>query len=129
MNLNPATVDLEGASQIHQVNFAITPDVGNASRVTVTINPDVLGANPGTVNVINEQIPNLHPYENRVQFAGRTGGADMDVAIDNVSVNYANPIAVSAPTKASNTGAAASMAALKPSPMPWKKRWMRKAIW
>ena len=39
------------------------------------------------------------------------------------------PSLVSAPTKASNTGAAASMAALKPSPMPWKKRWMRKAIW
>jgi hypothetical protein len=33
----------------------------------------------------------LLPYENRLQFGGRTGGENMNLDIDNVNVAYSNP--------------------------------------
>ncbi|CAN5398204.1 hypothetical protein BH23VER1_BH23VER1_19690 [soil metagenome] len=66
--------------------------VGNGSNVTVTLTPDSLGEVPGTpVTIIETALPNLLPFENRVQLTGRTGGANMIGDIDNVNVVYSDP--------------------------------------
>jgi len=46
---------------------------------------------PTTVTVFNQYVFGAGPFENRVQFAGRTGGLNMNVDLDNVNVSYSNP--------------------------------------
>lgn len=42
----------------------------------------------GNAIFTNLGVPNLEPYESRISYAGRTGGANERVAIDNVNVQY-----------------------------------------
>lgn len=65
--------------------------VGNSSLARVTVTPNVSGT-PGAPWVAFEQImPLLLPYENRVQFAGRTGGRDVSIDLDNLNVSWDQP--------------------------------------
>ena len=66
--------------------------VGNATNVVITLQADSLGPVPGVPFVLmNTVLPNMLPYENRVQFGGRTGGQNLTLDLDNVNVTYANP--------------------------------------
>ncbi|MHA3772603.1 PEP-CTERM sorting domain-containing protein [Verrucomicrobiota bacterium sgz303538] len=68
--------------------------VGNGTNVSVTLTPDSLGAAPGTpYKAFEIALPNMLPYENRVQFSGRTGGENLTLDLDNLKVNYSNPFA------------------------------------
>ncbi len=74
--------------QFHHAHVELTHVAGGAN-VTVTLIPDIHGT-PGTpVNWIDQLfIPGLNPYESRVEFAGRTGGVDMSLDLDNINVEY-----------------------------------------
>src|SRR4029079_6820176 len=64
--------------------------VGNATNALITIQGDSLGT-PGTPFVVmNTVIPNMLPFDNRVQFGGRTGGENLILDLDNVNVAYSN---------------------------------------
>jgi hypothetical protein len=66
--------------------------VGNATNATVSLISDSLGTTPGLpVKIMETVIPNMLPYENRVQFGGRTGGENLKADIDNLNVAYSNP--------------------------------------
>jgi hypothetical protein len=67
--------------------------VGNATNATISILNDSLGAGAGgtPVKIMETVIPNMLPYENRVQFGGRTGGENLKADIDNLNVTYSNP--------------------------------------
>ena len=65
--------------------------VGNSSNVTVSVIKDVFGT-PTTLQLIHQAV-NAQPYANRAQFTGRTGGLDMNVDLDNVSVAYSGTAA------------------------------------
>lgn len=66
--------------------------VGNGTNATVTLIPDSLSVTPGTPYLAFQIVmPNMLPYENRVQFTGRTGGENLSLDLDNVNVTYANP--------------------------------------
>lgn len=68
--------------------------VGNGSNAIVTLTGDSLGSPTGVVYKAFEiAVPNLLPYENRIQFGGRTGGENMNFDLDNVNVTYSNPFA------------------------------------
>ena len=83
-----------------KVNFAN----GVWHRATLTINSIGPGGNvklelignvngtPQTVTVFDMYFYGPSGFENRVQFSGRTGGANMDVNLDNIQVTYSNPI-------------------------------------
>jgi len=83
-----------------KVNFAN----GVWNRATLTINSIGPGGNvklelignvngtPQTVTVFDKYFYGPSGFENRVQFSGRTGGANMDVNLDNIQVTYSNPI-------------------------------------
>ena len=75
--------------------------VGNGSNLTLTLTGNSLGT-PGTpYKALEFALPNMLPYQNRVQFAGRTGGINQTVDIDNLNVAYSNPftgLATAAPT-------------------------------
>lgn len=65
--------------------------VGNGTNAIVTLTEDSLGV-PGTpYKAFEVAIPNMLPYDNRVQFGGRTGGENMNVDIDNLNVTSSNP--------------------------------------
>lgn len=84
---NPATEIDSNAGVFHRVNINLTP-VGNSMHVQYTVTPDIFGT-PGTPVVLFDQgVVGLSPYENRIQFAGRTGGATMDADVDNLNVQY-----------------------------------------
>jgi hypothetical protein len=66
--------------------------VSNATNASVILVNDSLGATPGApAKIIDTVLPNMLPYENRVQFAARTGTENLNLDIDNVNVAYANP--------------------------------------
>lgn len=65
--------------------------VGNGTNVTVTLTGDINGTGGPTYKAFEIVLPNALPYENRVQFAGRTGGVNQIADIDNVNVTYSNP--------------------------------------
>ena len=66
--------------------------VGNGTKATVTLTPDSLNATPGTpVKITETLIPNMLPYEYRVQLLGRTGGLNMIADIDNINVASSGP--------------------------------------
>lgn len=89
--LNPTTeIDLD-AGVFHRAHVEVQ-QVGNGSTVLLQLTPDVHGAVPGaTITPISLYRPGLLPYENRIQFGARTGGANMDVDLDNIDVQYSNP--------------------------------------
>jgi len=67
--------------------------MGAGSNVKVQLIGDVHGAPTAPVTAVNQYVFGLLPYENRVQFSGRTGGANMTVDLDNVNVQYNNAYA------------------------------------
>jgi hypothetical protein len=72
-----------------QVEFA--PD-GSGGYVTVVITPNVNQGSGTPLTVMNRFfIPGLTNYDCRVEFAGRTGGLDMSVDLDNVNVQFGYP--------------------------------------
>lgn len=90
---------LNAAVNTSQVNF--TNGVWNRAVLTIqSIGPggnmklDLIGdvnGTPQTVTVFNRWVFGASAFENRVHFGGRTGGADMNVDLDNVNVLYSNP--------------------------------------
>ena len=80
------TIDL-ASNQWHRAHIVITPS-GGGSNVSVSVTPDARGA-AGAPAVFHNNIslPDLSPYEYRVQFSGRTGGATTNVDIDSISVS------------------------------------------
>ncbi|MCZ6792978.1 MAG: lamin tail domain-containing protein, partial [Planctomycetota bacterium] len=66
---------------------------GNASLVRVTIIPDVHGrAGAPAVIFEDHRIPGMTPFDSRVAFGGRTGGAFVALALDNVDVSYSSAV-------------------------------------
>ncbi len=86
--VNPAEVDLD-ANVFHRAGVQVR-QMGNGSNVTMQLTRDVNGAN-ATYTYMDEWVPGLLPYENRVQFSARTGGANMNVDLDNIDVQYSDP--------------------------------------
>ncbi|MFC1805640.1 PEP-CTERM sorting domain-containing protein [Planctomycetota bacterium] len=92
VTLNPATLDLD-AGVFHRANVTVA-QVPGGSNVTLQLTADINGgASPTLTPILNEFIPNLYAYENRVQFSGRTGGANVDVDLDNINVAWSGPTA------------------------------------
>jgi hypothetical protein len=67
--------------------------IGQGSNVRIDLTNDINGAASPTVTPLHHYIAGLVPYENRVHFAARSGGADMDVDLDNINVQYNSPYA------------------------------------
>lgn len=61
--------------------------VGNSTNVKVTMTP---GEGGPAVTLINQVMPMMQPYQNRVEFGGRTGGLNLSADIDNLNVQYSN---------------------------------------
>lgn len=77
------SIDLAGGRWIH-ARIILRPGAG-LRDVTVILTP--FGGSPRTV-VNAYQIPDFTPYEGRVYFAARSGGASADHDLDNVIVNF-----------------------------------------
>jgi len=89
VTVNSAQVDFDAGVFHHaKVNLLHTP-VG--TRVTLDLTNDVNGAAGPTIRPMVAFIPDLLPYDSRVQFSGRTGGLNVDVDLDNVNVQYSTP--------------------------------------
>ena len=74
----------------HRALITLTPN-GNGSNVSVSVIPNVRGAAGAPVVFHNNVlIPNLTPYEYRVQFSARTGGATTNVDLDSINVTRGN---------------------------------------
>ncbi len=67
--------------------------IGPGGNVKLELIGNVNDTEPQTVTVFDKYFFGPSGFENRVQFSGRTGGADMDVNLDNIQVSYSNPIA------------------------------------
>jgi hypothetical protein len=87
----PANVTKLVNGQFHRLLLELD-QVGNSSLATLRIVPNISGAAGATQLVYRQIMPMLRPYENRIQFAGRTGGRHMDVDIDNLSVLWTNAV-------------------------------------
>jgi exo-beta-1,3-glucanase (GH17 family) len=81
-------IDLDNGS-FHRARIQLRAD-GDDSLLTFVIEPNICQPNAGDPIIIAEnlRIPGLKPYENRVEFAGRAGGEDVNIDIDNVKVTY-----------------------------------------
>jgi hypothetical protein len=82
---NSGTVIDFAANVFHRAEITIQ-QAGNGANVTVQVTRDQYGT-PVPFQVIRQAI-SLQPYENRVQFSGRTGGLDMNGDLDNILVQY-----------------------------------------
>ncbi|MHC4539245.1 MAG: L-type lectin family protein [Planctomycetota bacterium] len=83
--LNPADVDLD-AGVFHSVDLSLAFVAGGAN-LSVSLVQDVHGTPGAPVTAFSDLfIAGLLPYEYRVQFGGRTGGANADIDIDNINV-------------------------------------------
>ncbi len=76
--------------------------IGNGSNVRIDLTNDINGAASPVITPLHHYISGLVPYENRVQFSGRTGGANMTADFDNINVQYSNAY-VPPPTWSANT--------------------------
>lgn len=84
--LNPALLDLD-ADKFHRLRLELTK-VLDGVLVNLTLTPDSLGFPGEDVEVYTDLlIPGMDLYDYRVEFAGRTGGLNMGVDIDNVLVD------------------------------------------
>ncbi|MFT5411192.1 MAG: hypothetical protein ACI9NC_003926, partial [Verrucomicrobiales bacterium] len=80
------TIDLS-SNDWHRAHINVTPQGGGGSNVSVSVTPDVRGAAGAPVVFHdNVSVPDLNPYEYRLQFSARTGGATTNVDIDSISV-------------------------------------------
>ena len=66
--------------------------VPGGARVTVTFTPNINGTPGAAYTPISSLfIAGLNPFDCRVQFAGRTGGLNMSVDLDNIAVQFVPP--------------------------------------
>ena len=66
--------------------------VPGGARATVTFMPNINGTPGAAYTPISSFfIAGLNPYDCRVQFAGRTGGLNMSVDLDNIAVQFVPP--------------------------------------
>lgn len=91
--VNPATVNFANGVW-NQAKLTVN-SIGPGGNVKLELIGDVNGA-PQTVTLFDKYFFGPSGFENRVQFSGRTGGADMNVNLDNIQVNYSNPISAPA---------------------------------
>ena len=89
VTVSPAQVDFDAGLFHHATVALLHTPVG--TRVTVDLTNDVNGVAGPTITPIVAFIPDLLPYDSRVQFSGRTGGLNVDVDLDNVNVQYSTP--------------------------------------
>jgi len=87
--LNPAQVDLDSGA-FHRIHTEVQ-QIGPGSNILLQATNDVNGAASPTVTAVQQYVYGLLPYEDRVQLSARTGGANMDVDLDNINVQYSNP--------------------------------------
>jgi len=88
--LNPADVDLV-AGVFHSVDLSLAFVPGGAN-LSLSLVPDVYGTPGAPVTAFSDLfIAGFSPYEYRVQFGGRTGGANADIDIDNINVTPVIP--------------------------------------
>ena len=74
----------------HRAILEIEP-FGNGAYARAYVITNSLATNAGPKTLVFDTIvPNMLPYENRAMFSGRTGGLNMDIDIDNVSILYSN---------------------------------------
>ena len=79
------------AGVFHHAHVELAADAGG-SRVTVTLTPDVFGSPGPDVTVVDDCfVAGLAPYDARVEFSARTGGATCDMDLDNVAVSFTSP--------------------------------------
>ncbi|NQT52129.1 hypothetical protein HQ576_08770, partial [bacterium] len=86
--LDSGQVNLD-AGVFHHASVSIQ-QIGNGSNVLLQVTNDVNGAGSPTVTVSNQYVSGLVPYDNRVHFAARSGGADFSGDVDNINVQYSN---------------------------------------
>ncbi len=83
----PAVLDLDNGV-FHHVHLQLT-HVSEGSMASVVVTPDIFGT-PGTpLNVVsNLFIPGLAPADARVEFAGHSGGLNLDIDVENVLAQF-----------------------------------------
>ena len=93
-------IDLDNGNW-HHVKIDLRAFDINKALVTMNITPNIHSPDPCTPIVIVENLeindPNhpYQPYENRVEFAGRNGGLDINADIDNIFVSWRPGICIS----------------------------------
>jgi hypothetical protein len=85
VNVNPVDINLVTGT-FHHMHLDLTEDAAGM-LLDLIFTPEFFGT-PGTpVVVFNDfLIPDMHLYDYRVEFAGRTGGLNMDIDLDNILV-------------------------------------------
>ena len=85
VDVDPAMINISDGSFSHiEIKLEF---VASGAFVSLSLWPDIYGSGGSEVVVYQEQfIEDLEPYEYRVEFAGRTGGASADIDIDNIKV-------------------------------------------
>lgn len=80
-------VDL-ASGQFHRINVKVR-HANEGAYVTITLTPNINGAAGAPITVMSDHyVFGLDPYDSRVQFAGRTGGSNMDVDLDNLNIQF-----------------------------------------
>ncbi len=76
------------SNQFHRVTITLQYVAGGA-RVTVRFVGDINGVPAAAYTPINNFfVPGLNPYQCRAQIAGRTGGADFSLDLDNLNLQF-----------------------------------------
>jgi exo-beta-1,3-glucanase (GH17 family) len=81
-------------SNWHHAKIDIRAFDVNKAKVSVILTPDIRTPTPGNPIAvvdnleINDSNHPYAPYENRIEFAGRNGGLDINADIDNICVHY-----------------------------------------
>jgi hypothetical protein len=79
------------SGQFHRCEIQLEYGDGGA-YVTVLLQPNINSGGGTPLTPINRWfIPGMTPYDCRVEFAGRTGGLDMSVDLDNILVQFGHP--------------------------------------
>ena len=79
------------AGVFHHVKVTLQHVTGGA-RVTVTFTANINGVPAAPYTPINNFfVAGLDPYQSRVQFAGRTGGLNLGLDLDNINVQFLPP--------------------------------------
>lgn len=103
VTLDPNQIDLDNATvnvpTFHHARVEINQLNPLQSHVLFQVQSDIGEVNgpSGPVITAFDGLVGMTPYENRVQFAARTGGANMSGDVDNLNVSYSNPVTVAAP--------------------------------
>lgn len=85
--INPSILDFD-SGQFHRANLTIEPFL-DGSKVTLVVTPNYY-SNPGQPITIfsNLVVSGYAPNNSRIEFAGRSGGMNIAIDIDNVMARY-----------------------------------------